>query len=249
MKKLLNVRNWMVGLMAAVSFFGLQSCLDDDNDQYRVFPNMLVTVKPQTDGSFFLQLDEKTTLKPVNMATSPYGDKEVRALAFCEEVSEPSGIYTKSVLIHWIDSILTKPMAANLGVEKNDSIYGTDPVEIVRDFVTIAEDGYLTLRFSSLRGIPSKKHFVNLISTHNPENPFEVEFRHNAYGDNHGILSDGLVAFRLDSLPDTHGETVKLRLRWNSFEGMKTADFDYCSRKSTPAAAPLAEDKGTLRLQ
>lgn len=35
------------------------------------------------------------------------------------------------------------------------------------------------------------------------ENPYEVEFRHNAFGDVYGEPADGLVAFNLDSLPDT----------------------------------------------
>lgn len=249
MRNLVNISKWAVVMMAAVLTLGLQSCLDDDNEYQRVLANMLVTVKPQTDGSFYLQLDEKTTLKPINLATSPYGDKEVRALANCEVVNEPSGMYTKSVMIHWIDSILTKPMAANLDVHANDSIYGTDPVEIVRDWVTIAEDGYLTLRFTSLRGRTNTRHFVNLISTKNPENPYEVEFRHNAFGDTSGVLVDGLVAFRLDSLPDTNGETVKLRLKWNSYEGPKSVDFDYCSRKSTPVSASMIQDKGALKLK
>lgn len=47
------------------------------------------------------------------------------------------------------------------------------------------------------------------------ENPYEVEFRHNAFGDVYGEPADGLVAFNLDSLPDTEGKTVKLKLKWN----------------------------------
>ena len=35
----------------------------------------------------------------------------------------------KAVHINWIDSILTKPIATDLG-EENDQTYGTDPVEI-----------------------------------------------------------------------------------------------------------------------
>ena len=56
-----------------------QSCLDDDdNDYYRyALPNALVTVKPVADNSFFMQLDDSTTLLPVNMKNSPYGEKEV----------------------------------------------------------------------------------------------------------------------------------------------------------------------------
>ena len=186
---------------AIVCTIGLQSCLDDDdnNAYYLRYPNALVTVKGAADDAFFLQLDDKTTLLPTNVKTSPFGDKEVRALVNYSEVNEPSGDYTKAVHINWIDSILTKPIAPDLG-EENDEVYGTDPVEIVNDWVTIAEDGYLTLRFRTIWG-GSKKHFVNLLLGQNPENPYEVEFRHNAYGDTYGSEGDGLAAFKLDERP------------------------------------------------
>ena len=143
-----KVNKWLVWGMGIVFAMGFQSCLDDDNDNWygKVIPNALVTVKNVDDGSFFLQLDDSTTLLPINVASSPFGEKEVRALVNYDEVDEVSGRYSKAVHINWIDSILTKPIAPDLG-EENDVVYGTDPVEIVRDWVTIAEDGYLTLRF------------------------------------------------------------------------------------------------------
>ena len=235
---------------AIVCTIGLQSCLDDDdnNAYYLRYPNALVTVKGAADDAFFLQLDDKTTLLPTNVSTSPFGDKEVRALVNYSEVNEPSGDYTKAVHINWIDSILTKPIAPDLG-EKNDEVYGTDPVEIVNDWVTIAEDGYLTLRFRTIWG-GSKKHFVNLLLGQNPENPYEVEFRHNAYGDTYGSEGDGLVAFKLDELPDTEGKTVKLKLKWKSFSGEKSAEFDYCTRKAvTPSESAIAAVRSTLELK
>ncbi len=229
---------------------GFQSCLDDDdnNAYYLRYPNALVTVKEAADGAFFLQLDDKTTLLPTNVKTSPFGDKEVRALMNYSEVDEASGEYTKAVHINWIDSILTKPIAPDLG-EENDKIYGTDPVEIVNDWVTLAEDGYLTLRFRTVWG-GSKKHFVNLLLGQNPENPYEVEFRHNVYGDTYGETGDGLVAFKLDELPDTEGKTVKLKLKWKSFSGDKSAEFDYCTRKSvTPSEPAAAAVRSNLKLK
>lgn len=235
---------------AIVCTIGLQSCLDDDdnNTYYLRYPNALVTVKGAADDAFFLQLDDKTTLLPTNVKASPFGDKEVRALVNYSEVNEPSGDYTKAVHINWIDSILTKPIAPDLGKE-NDEVYGTDPVEIVNDWVTIAEDGYLTLRFRTIWG-GSKKHFVNLLLGQNPENPYEVEFRHNAYGDTYGSEGDGLAAFKLDELPDTEGKTVKLKLKWKSFSGEKSAEFDYCTRKSvTPSEAAITAVRSTLDLK
>ena len=236
---MMSSKKWVVLLMAAVASLGFQSCLDDDDDKYAVLvPNALVTVKNASDNSCYLQLDERTTLLPVNMKSSPFGGKEVRALVNYSNVDEPSGAYSQTVYVNWIDSLLTKPMAPNLGEAENDEVYGDDPVEMVADWVTIAEDGYLTLRFRTMWGNPSLKHFVNLISTNNPEDPYEVEFRHNAYGDTYGQAGDGLEAFRLASLPATEGKTVKLTLKWHSFTGEKSVQFDYCTRQSSLPAQP-----------
>ena len=212
----------------------LQSCLNDNDYPYDLLlPDALVTVKPTSADAFYMQLDDNTTLMPTNVGASPFGEKEVRALVNYDVVDEASGIYDQAVRINWIDSLLTKPMASNLGESENNSVYGSDPVEIINDWVTIVEDGYLTLRFRTRMGNTTQKHFVNLISTNNPDNPYEVEFRHNAYGDVYGDARDGLVAFRLDDLPDTEGKTVKLTLKWKSYNGEKSATFDYCTRQTT----------------
>jgi len=226
-----------------------QSCLDDDDYNYGYLtPNALVTVKPVSDNSFFLQLDDTTTLLPVNITSSPYGNKEVRALVNCREVNEPAEGYSKAVYVNWIDSILTKQIAPDLGVE-NDSVYGTDPVDMIRDWVTIAEDGYLTLRFRTNWGDRNKAHFVNLLASQDPANPYEVEFRHNAYGDVYGVEGDGLVAFNLGSLPDTEGKTVKLKLKWKSPVGDKSVEFDYCTRKATPGKSSIGDERSVLNLK
>jgi len=237
-----------VGVICFTLIF--QSCLDDDDDNWElVYPNALVTVKPVSENSFFLQLDDNTTLLPTNIKSSPYGDKEVRALVNFSEVNEPSEGYSKAVHINWIDSILTKQIAPDLEAE-NDNVYGTDPVEIVNDWVTIAEDGYLTLRFRTVFGNQGIAHFVNLLASTDPENPYEVEFRHNAYGDIYGTSADGLVAFNLNSLPDTEGKTVKLKLKWKSFSGDKSTEFDYCTRKSASGeSSSITSVRSTLNLK
>ena len=167
MKTCSKLTQWIVGLTACCCAFGFQSCKEDNYSYYVLpYPNALVTVKPQQDNSFYLQLDDSTTLLPTNLATSPFGEKEVRALVNYVETDEAHGNYSKAVHINWIDSILTKPIAPLLGSD-NDAVYGTDPVEIVNDWVTLAEDGYLTLRFRTLRSDMGKAHFVNLL--HVPE--------------------------------------------------------------------------------
>ena len=226
----------------------LPSCLDDDDDVDRYYPNALVTVKEAADETVFFQLDDNTTLLPVNITSHPFGSKEVRALVNYDEVDDSSQEYDQAVKVNWIDSIRTKPMAPNLGVE-NDEVYGNDPVEIVADWVTIAEDGYLTLRFRTMWSHQGVTHYVNLIPTNNPENPYEVEFRHNANGDVNGRIGDGLVAFKLDNLPDTEGETVKLKLKRKAFNSDKSVEFDYRTRAATPATSAVAAERSVIPLQ
>ena len=232
----------LFGLVAAVMLVSSFSACDNDDTYiwyYDAVPNALVTVKPVDGAGFYMQLDDSTTLHPVNMSVSPYGDKEVRALVNYAYVRPEENDYEKrsfKVNVNWIDSILTKP-AVPYPADGDVSEYGEDPIEIVRDWVNIAEDGYLTVRFRTRWGNNGVVHFVNLLTGVNPDDPYEVEFRHNAYGDVNGTPGDALVAFRLSDLPDTNGKTVKLTLKYKSFSGEKSIRFDYCSRKATAAEA------------
>ena len=153
--------------------------------------------------------------------------------------------------INWIDSLLTKPMAPNLGEAENNAKYGDDAVDILADWVTIVEDGYLTLRFGCYgNAYSTTAHFVNLVSTNNPDDPYEVEFRHNAYDDIGNQYKVGLVAFRLVDLPDTEGQTVKLTLKWKSYGGDKSVTFDYCTRQTTvPGGEAIAAERSTLKMK
>lgn len=227
----------------------LQSCLKDDASSYKYWPNALVTVKTSDNNAVYLQLDDKTTLLPVNLTKHPFDSKEVRALVNFDEVDDPSGIFNKAVHINWIDSIRTKAIAPNLG-DENDTEYGVDPVEIVNDWVTIVEDGYLTLRFRTVWGRHSNKvHYVNLLESADPEKPYELEFRHNANGDVNGVMGDGLVAFKLDKLPDTEGKTVKLKLKWKSFSGDKSVEFDYNTNATTPLQSTVSFERGEINVK
>ena len=70
----------LCGLALLTCTFSLPSCNDDNNNDL-YYPSALVTVKPSIDNSsFYLQLDDNTTLAPTNMKVSPFGKKEVRAL-------------------------------------------------------------------------------------------------------------------------------------------------------------------------
>ena len=137
-----------------------------------------------------------------------------------------------------MDTLLTKPIAPDLGSE-NDSYYGTDMLALnggsiwSKNGVWI-EDGYITFDFYIQRGYNDNvKHFLNLVQT-NSADPYELEFRHNAYGNIDSSLrpSAGLVSFKLDKLPSTEGKTVKLKIKYKSFASndYNTVELDYKSK-------------------
>lgn len=225
-------------LMAVAMLTGatFTSCSTDDDSDYWYYnaqnmPNALVTVKVDGDSCFF-QLDDSTSLRPINIQ-KPYGDKEVRALVNYTVVGNGTASHGQEVRVNWMDSILTKkPVPCLATAAENDNAYGHDAVDIVRDWVTVVEDGYLTLRFRALWG-NVKAHSINLLVGGNPNNPYEVELRHNTNGDPQLRWGDALVAFNLNQvLPDTHGKKVKLTIKWKSTAGDKSVDFDYTSRPS-----------------
>lgn len=215
----------------------LSSCSDNDDTLDFASPTALVTVCPNDDGSWVMQLDDVTTLLPTNMPTSPFDDKEVRALvnyteAILYTTTKNSGSEkTKiDVQVNWIDSIRTKLPVTVTG-DNDTQIFGNDPIEIINDWVTVAEDGYLTLRVRTNWSDPHSIHAINLLTGINPDDPFEMELRHDAKGDLYGQPGDALVAFNLNGLRRTDGDKVRLKIKWRSFTGEKKAEFDLQMRQ------------------
>lgn len=231
----------------ALACLALQSCLSDDHDSSAGYPNALVTVKATPDHKTYFQLDESTTLYPENIKTQLYDGKQVRALLNFEVVDTQTPGFTKTVRVNWIDSIRTKDMVL-LSDKVTEQTLGNDPLEIVRDWVTIAEDGYLTLCIRTLWGDPNKVHYVNLLGGVNPENPFEVELRHNASGDVYGTPGDALIAFRLNDIPAEYPAGQVLTVKWKAFSGeTKTATFKLDGGPATSTESLASEtSNGTM---
>lgn len=209
----------------------LQSCLSDDNDVPSTFPNALVTVKTNADGSTYFQLDENTKLYANNINKRLYDGKEVRALINYTVLNTDDTKNTKDIHVNWIDSIRTKELIHSLDGKIPDNI-GDNSIEVINDWVTVLEDGYLTLRVRALWGIPYKTHYLNLISGINNKDPYEVELRHNANGDKGERLGDALIAFKLKGLDIKEGQI--LTLKWKSFDGSeKRTTFSVNKASST----------------
>ena len=88
--------------------------------------------------------------------------------------------YSHGIKVNWVDEILTKAIAPNLG-ERNDSIYGTGPHQVTGGRSWRWFPGYL---FGANYGNSGESHYVNLIpSSANDSLSYDFEFRHNAYND------------------------------------------------------------------
>lgn len=219
-------QNLLFSIVGVVVLMMLPSCTNDDGSAELLRPTALVTVCPNADGSFIMQLDDETQLVPTNLKTSPFGTKEVRALVnYTETNVSPQDTRVRNVEVNWLDSIRTKLPVETLG-EQDAAKYGNDPVEIIQDWVTVAEDGYLTLRIRTLWGTPHAAHVLNLVTGTNPKNPYELELRHDAKGDRNGRWGDALIAFNLNKLPGANPGNVKIKLKWMSFTGEKSAEFE-----------------------
>ena len=229
-----KLKLWGIALPILFLSVAATSCLDDDNDDVVAVPTALVTVRPAAEG-FTMQVDENTTLVAANLDKSPFGDKEVRAIITFSLAEPKSDGNVKSVYLHSIDSIRTKMPEPTLG-ELDNETYGNDPIEVIDDWVTVAEDGYLTLRIRTVWGFTNVKHRVSLITGTDPENPYRLVLHHDAFGDLVGTFGDGLIAFNLKDLPHQPDEEVTITLVWNSFEGKKSADFKLKFHKSAVSA-------------
>lgn len=221
-------------LILSIAVTAFTACDSDDDKYIAICPTVqnfgIVTVKHSADSIVYLQLDDSTTLYPQNIMNSIFGGKEVRAFVDFSVMKENNSQYSYSVIVNSIDSVLTKPTVATLGTD-NDQVYGNDAVEVMKGFPTVCEDNYLTLYIATKFGNTEKRHLVNLVTGTNADDPYEVELRHNAYGDTNGKTSYATVAFSLKKLPKTGGKTVRLKLKYQSFSGEKTVQFDYKTKE------------------
>lgn len=227
MKKRLNILSFAVA--ALISTVLVESCSDNHSPEHMLF-TALVTYEDLESG-VRLQLDDSTSLVASNLKPGLYDNKTVRALVrYFEATSEPAEKEEKQITVVAVDTIRTKPASKDMG-ELNDSYYGTDKLEIIRDWVTIGEDGYLTLMVRTHRGSQSAVHSVHLVNKGEENGKYNFELRHDADGDIYGMETDGLISFNLNELAPEDRSPVTLHLTWEGFYEKKNADFKLTFRK------------------
>ena len=113
-----------------------------------------------------------------------------------------------AILVEWA-SPLDVGAVAEKPYDRNAKSGGDDPVDIITDWMTSLEDGFLTLHYS----IPTSGSVKHDFSIHPGKAENEWLLVHDAHGDTKGSLTEGIVCFDVSKwLPDTQGKTVKLHL-------------------------------------
>lgn len=228
----MKTKKLFFGFIALSCFVGMVTSCDNEIDKPNPnIPNAVVTIKPTADGNGFnVWVDEKTELQPENLKKSPYGKKEVRAIANIKLYKDDKG--KQKLIINRMDSILTKMAIMPELTDEMKKKLGDDKINIISGFGTVVEDGYLTLKYSALtNGQPKNKHDLNLVVQHSAKEPYKLLLTHNANGDIKGRPGLGFVAFRLseiDKIAQKEGKKdVTLQLHWKSYLGDKQASFKY----------------------
>lgn len=239
--KMLRIWVWVAGTI--LTTFTLSSCLDDDGFSTDKFSFGVATVKPLGNNAYYLQWDDNTTFWPATGVTPYFGvDKERRAFINFTLLGDSTNGFTTeydyAIRLNRIDSVLTKSIVADLG-DKNDEYYGNDAVWMKSVWI---EDGYINFQFETYFD-GSTKHFLNLVKR-NGTDPYELEFRHNAFGNLSGGRGWGLASFRLNSLPDTNDETVTMKINYTSYEGDQTIELKYKSGTPSGKAPTMLEADG-----
>lgn len=190
------------------------------------YPNAIVTVKTNHTGVTYFQLDDKTTLEPVGWK-NPY-KAETRALVNYSELQEKSTDFSRKVRINWVDSILTKKavLASSTEIASQE---GNDPVRLYGDWMTVCEDGYITIHFATQWG-GGQTHKINLLVSRDDRH--KLYLRHDKNGDMGKVWRDGIAAFKVsDLVPDTESKEVELELNWLDYYGKMSVKFKYVSPK------------------
>ena len=194
------------------------------------------TVKTR-DGIRFIQLDAVSAGFVVNPnEIQGFADGTRVYLQYWTVLSTSTPDFcTDAILVEWASPI-EKGGLSMVNFEENfaaaaiNSATYSDPMDIVTDWMTCLEDGFLTLHYM----IPTsgeKKHEFSLYRSLYDYNQYYLI--HQADGDTKGSVKDGIVCFDVsNALSKTEGKTVELSFVYIDLNHTeKRLTFEYCSPK------------------
>ena len=171
----------------------------------------ILTVKKTPTDTVFFQLNDSTTIYAANYQ----GGYTRMERVYCDitVTNTRVGRFNYSGKINWIESL------DEGRVTSDASVKGADGLDIINDWMTSVEDGYLTLHYSTWWGANPVQHDFYLVTGTNPSDPYEVVLKQNSNGDKKSEEGDSLICFDINSLPHTGGLYKTLTLKWTTSGG------------------------------
>ena len=240
MKHMMRYLRWVwVALVALLVLAGCakESAVDNQNSfyDYSGEAGLAIGTLGSQDGARYIKLSETTCSRVMNPAIVEDIPDHTRVfLEFrCVVVSQLASCYTDAILVEWaspIDqgSVSLLSFAESFSVESIETLTYSDPMNLVFDWMTSLEDGFLTLHYT-VPASGEKKHKFSLYrGMYN-----QYYLVHNADGDTKGSLTEGIVCFDVSPLlPETEGKKVELNFVYIDLNHTeKRLTVEYCSPK------------------
>ena len=228
MKRYLNII--IVILTAALSASCAMESMYDIENKDSFAPDAsaeytaILTVKKTPGDTVYFQLNDSTTIYASNYQNK-YSRME-RVVCGITVTNSPVGRFKYMGYINWIETL------DEGDVTSDSSAPGADGLDLLDDWMTGVEDGYLTLHYSTWWGTSPVRHDFHLVTGTNPDDPYEVLLRQDANGDRKDEEGDSLICFDINSLPDTGGQYKTLTLKWTGSGGAASEKkFRFKTRK------------------
>ena len=182
------------------------------------------------DGVRFIQLDDRSAgyvTDPEMVREIPDGTRVF--LEYRSSLSVFPDFCTESLEVLWATPIEVGSVSdEGSGYYDSSPGYG-DPLDVLTDWMTSLEDGFLTVHYS----IPASGKVQHSFTLARGVSPLDFFLLQDAHGDAGTSVTEGLVCFPVtDLLPDTEGETVTLSLYFTDTQHKLTSlTIDYRNPK------------------
>lgn len=220
-----QIAQHMIALVAVMCFI---ACNKDTEEEPQKFLIEYGTIEKTDEENYTILLDKGDILLPTENIVPGRTLKNNMRVDIDYTILEEAADTCKEdyyVRINYLNEIPTWsiiPYTSSI----EDSI-GNDPVQIIN---TQIANGFITIEFYYETSALSDTHNFSLVMhpATSSSNNIQLEFRHNAHGDK-GTNKFGHVCFRLqEALLDKQG-LIKLRIKYNDFNGPKDIDLTYNS--------------------
>lgn len=214
----LHISSWVLGLVLALAGCSKEMSPDLDNPRFEDSESSSTTL---AIGTFRIREGEPTVWVDASTLAYVTNPDRVSDLAdgtriFLEYVSKKEDypdFCTEAVYVLWASTLEVGT------VSSTQSALGGDPVDIVLDWITTLEDGFLTIHYN-VHASGNVQHSFTLARG---ENAGEFVLLHDAHEDTGSELTDGIICFPVATLlPETAGETVTLSLDYINLNHTRT---------------------------